>query len=395
MSIKNSSIQVLISFFILVASAGAETLSLKSKDQEVFEPGGRIGYVDSAGNLKVRAKSNNAAWITVAQQVQDFQLRDSRIAVRQTDGKLQIWDGSLDNMRGTVIDEVNVQAYQLGVSRIGILDKDNTLLVTDWGKPVPIATNVQAFQILADRVGVLGLDGSFWVQEGLTTEKFHKLAENVASFQMDKEWIAYTDQRKGRQASRLMLGRGQVAGMSFVEQATNVTDFELEVWPDPAKQHEHRVRLAYIKGGEVHSGGGHLEPVIMEKGFYNHFVSKRRAGMQAQKVHWAGGQLISENESGVVNIDEISRDGEAIPIATGRRQDLRWNAEGVFLLRAADGKLERGDRITSPIPAKVDEIVTAENTEFEISSKNPTFARRPISMPKKIDAGIKALVFLK
>lgn len=387
------------SLFLIPVVDAAVTHWQQDQWNEVFQPGGRIGYVDSNGNLKVRANSDtNAPWVAVAQKVKDFQLRDTRIAVRQSDGRLQVWDGSLHQMRGQVID-TDAAAYQLGVSRVGILHSDGTFLVASWGAPTPVAFNVRAFQVLPDRIGILGFDGSFWVQEGLSTEKFHKIADDVINFQMDQEWVAYLD--RSDTTTRLMLGRGQIAGIKFVKQATNVEDFEMEVWQDDVEHNEHRVRLAYSDGTTVYSGIGHLEPMIMHKDFFNHFDNKPVPGMRAQKVHWSGGKIVSE-ESGAVNIDVISQDGELrVSVATGQAEDVRWNSEGAVLTLERNGHLrlccdKRGgsDIITSVM---IDgKVPPGRKPNFEISSQHPAFSRRPVAMPEEIakETRVQAVVFV-
>lgn len=374
-----------------VLAAGAAPLQQKQW-REAFQPGGRVGYVDTYGNLKVRAHTDpGAPWVTVAKNVKDFQLRDTRIAVCQNDGTLRFWDGPLDNMLWQVID-TEAAAYQLGVSRVGILHVDSTFLLTEWGAPVPIAIGVKAFQVLPDRIGILGFDGSFWVQEGLSTEKFHKIADNVLTFQMEQEWVAYVE---ATAPHRLMLGHGQVAGMKFVEQAINVADFEMEVWVDAMNHNEHRVRLAYINGTGVYVGRGHLEPMIMHEGFFNRFDTKAVPGIRAKKVQWAGGKIVAEDEYGVVSIYMSSQDGAlGAAIANGRKEDVRWNSEGAVLILESDrhlrlccNKLSGGDSMASALSVEIEEpdslFARIGKSMVEISSQHPGFARRPVAMTEE------------
>lgn len=380
----------LLSGAILDASAAAPQLK---QWREVFQPGGLIGYVDANGYLKVRAHADPVApWITLAKNVKDFQLTDTRIAVRQNDGTLRIGDGPLDNMRWEVID-TEAAAYQLGVSRVGILHRDGTFLVTDWGTPIIVATGVRAFQVLPDRVGILGLDGSFWVQEGLSTEKFHKIADKTLAFQMDHEWIAYIQVTDS--STRLMLGRGQVAGMQFSEQAVNVTDFEMEVWVDASNRYEHRVRLAHVSGANIIAGSGHLERKIKDEGFYNHLDMKEVPGMQAKNVHWAGGRIIAEDEYGTVTVAEMSKDGTlGASIVTGKKEDIRWNSEGAVLVRQSDRHLlfhpkpVDGESEASVLVIGMEgpdsRLAQTGEVQIELSSRRPTFVRRPMTMKEEI-----------
>lgn len=148
--------------------------------------GGRVGYVDDNGDLQVRMSENpNASWKKVATGVKSFQLLDWRLAVLRADNNrtLLLGEGELENKLTPVA--TNVCAYQLTLTRVGILQCDGMLLVKEWGFDAkPVAQGVKSFQVLSDRVGVLGFDGVLWVQEGgsIVASDFREIANDVVRF---------------------------------------------------------------------------------------------------------------------------------------------------------------------------------------------------------------------
>ncbi len=197
--------------------------------------GGRLGYIDARGDLKVRLRYDpEGEWVVVARQVSSFQLLDWSLAALRADGALFTSEGALNTPLEPVAE--NVCAYQKTLTRLGVLQCDGTLLVKE-SPSLPlraVAGGVQAFQILDDRAAFRGVDGSLWAQEAGVVERFHKLADHVSSFQLEKGWIAYVE-AQGEAASgatRLMAVEGSLlegAPVLAREVARDVSDFEMEV----------------------------------------------------------------------------------------------------------------------------------------------------------------------
>src|SRR5262249_33862873 len=171
--------------------------------QESPQWGGRLGYLDNQGTLRVRMRFDpERPWLIVAKDVKDFQLMDWRLGVLKNDGTLlMIENGALNQPLRTV--DVGVEAVQMTATKVGILRANGEFRVKEAGLrgPVTFATGVKAFQVTSDyRTGILGSDNSFWLAQGAMTSAvrgaFQKIADDVESFQLEREWVAYT--QRGR-----------------------------------------------------------------------------------------------------------------------------------------------------------------------------------------------------
>lgn len=375
----------------------------RSSWREQPEWGDRIGYVDSTGTLRVRTRRvDTASWVVVARNVKDFQLLDWRIAVLKQNGVLLLAEGPL-NTPLKVIDQ-GVAAFQLTLTRVGILRTDGTFLIKEWGfLPQKVATRIQAFQVLADRIGVLDLDGKLWVHPRGTVTRFLPIAEGVDTFQLEREWIGIL---KG---GRLLIGKGELIQegkmLSFVDQATNVTDFEMEVTVDLAAIPKSRLHLAVVDGaGNLGIGEGEKPAIPLQSIKAN-----------ASKVHWAGRQLAITTLDGGLQIGKLQDSSGTLSDVklVGQTTAFRLNPEGTLLLSRKGGQLSAvGTRPNPPLfpttdaaqnvtplppflpilPAPSGVVLGSEQTlvdqaglspvirAFEVSSIRPTFTRRSIKM---------------
>jgi hypothetical protein len=280
--VKSSYAAVLAVLIAASAFAGEIAAPVSTRDPasdwradwtETPQWGGRLGFVDSRGDLKVRLRSApEGEWVVVARRVRSFQLLDWSLAVLDQDATLFTAEGAL-NAPLTQVAE-NVCAYQKTLTRVGILQCDGTLLVRESvGLPVrAVAAGVEAFQLLDDRAAFRGADGSLWVQEGGVVGNFHKVADAVTAFQLERGWIAYLEGRtpdsKGT-ASRLMMAEGPLGLGSKVvwrEVARDVGDFEMEIAVDSGAQFERTLRLAVLTNdGVLRLGAGRALPVALKE----------------------------------------------------------------------------------------------------------------------------------
>src|SRR5262249_11031541 len=145
---------------------------------------------------------------------------------------LMISDGPLNQPLRPV--DTGVEAFQMTSTKVGILRANGEFRVKEGGLrgPVTFATGVKAFQVTSDyRTGILGSDSSFWLAQGNLTNAvagvFQKIADDVDSFQLEREWVAYT------QRGHLFVGRAELyAPLTFTPVASQVADFETEVAVD-------------------------------------------------------------------------------------------------------------------------------------------------------------------
>ena len=241
---------------------------------EVPQWGGRLAFVDLRGDLKVRLRSDpEGTWIVVARQVRSFQLLDWSLVVLSEDGSLLDIEGALNAPPQAVAE--NVCAYQKTLTRLGILKCDGTLLVKEIPSlpPRPVAAGVEAFHLLEDRAAFRGTDGSLWVQDGGVVGDFHKIAEAVASFQIEQGWLAYLEAGAAPGASgspgRLMMVEGSLLLGTPVaprEVARGVSDFEMEVGVDSSVSFEKTLRLAVLTNeGVLRLGVGRTLPIELKE----------------------------------------------------------------------------------------------------------------------------------
>ncbi|HTD51676.1 MAG TPA: hypothetical protein VK780_01505, partial [Thermoanaerobaculia bacterium] len=363
--------------------------------------GGRLGYIDRQGDLKVRLRSAAAgSWVTVARHVRSFQLLDWSLAVLGGDGRLLIAEGALEAPLDPVSE--NVCAFQKTLTRLGILQCDGTLLVKEspGSQPRAVATGIEAFQILDDRVALRGADGSLWVQEGGVAANFHKLADRVSSFQLERGWIAYLEPPAANggkaAAARLMIAEGSLFLGSAVtprEVARDVMDFEMEVRVDADASFQKTLYLAVLsREGVLKIGVGASLPAELKEFDRGPFCS----------LGWAGGRLAYLGAAGL-KVAHFGAGGwpESLDSLPGTISSFRMTPEGTLLFDGVQGS----SNLVDWRPATEDSVPAAQTGEdgkstslvmdasaelaadaasgdapaaVESSSVRPHFMRRPV-----------------
>jgi len=274
----------------------------------------------------------------LAHNVKRFQLMNDSIALLKQNGNLLMAYGSLATPLKLV--SKNVAAFQLTETRMGILLADGTLLLKEYGfEPSKIATDVKSFHVTPDRLGVLFNDGKLWMHEGgaiTQMEQFVKIADNVSRFQLDRDWVAYSETNQGK----LLVGKGPLRDKQgkppvFIEHGTNIDDFEIEVTVDLGDVIKSRAHLAVVgRGGKVSVGESNQDQAT---------ILLRDAGVSnAKSVRWAGRQLAIHTTGGEVRLAKLKpENGEfEAPIASiGVVSDFGINPEGMVVTHRGKGKL--------------------------------------------------------
>jgi hypothetical protein len=388
-----------------VAASPTPTLDPALLDYaEAPQWGGRLGYLDGSGTLKVRMRHDpGAPWVTVANRVKAFQLLDWRLAILQEDGTLRVQEGKLSAPFTVVAHDV--VAFQLTLTRVGFLQQDGAFRVQAWGGgTTTTAHDVRAFQVTDDRVGVLHRDGSLWLTDAAGLGELQRVAEDVRTFQLEREYVGYVT---GADA-RLLVAKAEGAERPrVVEQARGVRDFELDVIVRFGQTFTSGLRVAVVTAdGRVGLGqheAGALPVALADLGL---------EGAGGARVAWAAGALAVSDHDGGLWLTRLAPDGPLAPaqrVAEGARA-ARLNPEGTLVvdhghelavmsfhaedLRAAalaadvtgPGAAAPGARAALPGGVLPQERLAADARRardgaatFEISSLRPPHARRPVA----------------
>lgn len=322
--------------------------------------GGRMGYVDQNGNLRVTLRYDpSTPWVIVAKGVKDFQLLDWRLTVLKEDGRLLFSEGELNSPFREI--DKDVTAFQMTLTRVGSLHADGTLVVKEEGfQARTVAKGVQSFQITFDgHFGVLGFDGSLYLQHGttVTPESASLLAKDVTAFQIEREWVSYV-QRAGS-GNRLLVGKEQSDDPfhkvgPFEEVATNVDDFEAQVevaFAGPEMRNS-RLHVAALNNGQLKLYDG-TKPALTEKAAPN-------PGHALAKVSWSGAQLACLGTKGELSVSSIDEDGPREFQQLGKVADYRISGQGAALVALDGGSLKLIEIAAVPAPVVRDDASMEE-----------------------------------
>lgn len=362
--------------------------------------GGRLGFIDARGDLKVRLRyERDGTWVVVARHVSSFQLLDWSLAVLRADGTLLTAEGALNAPLEPVAE--NVCAYQKTLTRLGVLQCDGTLLVKEspGSRLRAVAAGVDAFQILDDRAAFRGADGSLWAQEAGVVDRFHRLAERVTSFQLERGWIGYVEAPAlTGEPSRLMLVEGSLLqGVPSLprEVARGVSDFEMEVRVDADAGFRKTLYLAVVTGdGALKIGVGESLPVALREFDRGAFCS----------LSWAAGRLAYLGPEGLkVAHFNTSAWPERVDSFAMAISSFRMTTEGSLLFdpegrpsRLVDwtpppeGALPSISQILETATGLAEDASSIAAVRMESSSIRPHFMRRPVEANLSTPAGSKA-----
>ncbi|MCC6130895.1 MAG: hypothetical protein IT186_13305 [Acidobacteria bacterium] len=298
--------------------------------------GGRMGYVDAAGNLKITLTYDpSTPWVTVAKKVASFQLMDWRLAVLTKEGRLLFQEGELREPFREI--DRDVKAFQMTLTQIGMLHADGTLRIKESGFATrTVAEGVKAFQVTFDgRVGILGNDGSLYHHHGgmITPESARLVARDVSSFQIEREWLLFVQNKEG--VRRLMVAREAMEDAFHtlsepVAVTRNPGDFESEVEVDfgDFKKPSH-LRLAVAMDGALQLFEGN-EPGLKAAGSLS-------PGFSVASVNWTEGILAASGTRGEVGVAFRQNGAVGEFQVLGKAEEFALSVGGTVLV-ARDGK---------------------------------------------------------
>jgi hypothetical protein len=297
--------------------------------------------------------------------------------------------------------DYDVAAFQMNRLRIGILKTNGDFRLREPDLDIEtLADDVVAFQITYDKLVILKSDHSLWAQWG---RKFKLLAENVTSFQLYRQYVAYVQDIEG-EPNRLMVAEWS-RDMEWFELAHGVVDFEMEVIVEPTKHFPSKVHLAVAdtRGQLLYAESANLDQMKLQP---------VNVPTTPQKVRWASACLAVHGDNGdlvVSNLDTEGKLGEWTK--AGAVYDFRINNENVLALSRSPHELRlvRGMLFADTSPTSQEssdsELMTESCPEVEgaavrgviqgfdwaseelvadgvelycLSSIKPDFVRRPI-----------------
>jgi hypothetical protein len=131
-------------------------------------------------------------WSKQADAVKNFQIGGTRIAILQTNGTLIIKDGAINSNWITV--GQNVSSFSLSGDRIGMINTSGEFyakegaLSSSW---IFINSNVKKIGLNGTRIGYIRNDNSFHVKEGsINTSGWNYMADAVSKFQLEGDRVA-------------------------------------------------------------------------------------------------------------------------------------------------------------------------------------------------------------
>jgi hypothetical protein len=325
--------------------------------REIPQWGGRVGFIDNDNTLWVKLHIQNSEWVPLVSDVQDFQLMDWRLCVLKNDGTLLLGEKKLNEPLEAI--DSDVLAFQMTQTRIGTLKANGDFCVKEVGFDMEkVADNVVGFHFSRNRVAILKSDGSLWMHQGGAIHNFTHIADNVTSFQLAREYIAYV-QQPDRGSNRLMIAKGNLWDpLEFVEIAGDISDFEMEVIVKPVKGFPSQVHVAAVKNNGQLQVGEHS--VMSELELADVF-----APVALKSVRWSMCCLSAIAANNGLYVAELDRDGTLGDWTyAGIIHQYCMNSENTVVLSRRPGEM----RMIKALAVAVEEL--SEETSEEQSEES-------------------------
>ncbi|MBI9049150.1 MAG: M23 family metallopeptidase [Anaerolineaceae bacterium] len=149
--------------------------------------GNRLAFLDEVNSLFVGDLSAGT-WQMAAEDLQDFQISDTRTAVLDMNNNLYVREelpvGGADSWQFLASD---VRAFALSDTRVGYVDDESLLFVKEGsldGDWVQVAENAQHIQVVDNRIAYLNRQNVLYVNEGMITSEFEEMSELVRAFEV-------------------------------------------------------------------------------------------------------------------------------------------------------------------------------------------------------------------
>jgi murein DD-endopeptidase MepM/ murein hydrolase activator NlpD len=184
----------------------------------------------SDGELLIEQGDGSRLSVKNAQGLKQIRLWGERVAVLDAQGRLFVREGtfigasSIEYLSTWPKLAENVLDFQITDTRIAILDPNRQLLVQEnpsAGEWLPIADNVRAFSLADARLGYLTEQGDLYIQAGPLKSNWQLVKNRVLAFQLVDNRIAYLDEQR-----QFFVNEGDLAA-EFQLMAQDVQAFQL------------------------------------------------------------------------------------------------------------------------------------------------------------------------
>jgi murein DD-endopeptidase MepM/ murein hydrolase activator NlpD len=171
--------------------ADLEASSLKQAADEVQDfqiSDTRTAMLDMDGNLYVReedAAGASVAWQLLASDVLEFSISDTRVGYLDDEYNFYVMEGNLDSEWVQVAE--NVEKIQVIDNRLAYVNRQNVLFVNEGllsAEFEEMAEFVKVFEVTNVRLGMISNDGQFYVKEGNLRAEWTLQGEHIQSFQL-------------------------------------------------------------------------------------------------------------------------------------------------------------------------------------------------------------------
>ncbi|MCG2786911.1 MAG: M23 family metallopeptidase [Anaerolineae bacterium] len=145
----------------------------------------RVAILDQNRNLLAQEGDFGGEWIPLATNVRTFSLADTRLGYLTDQGDLYVQTGALKSE--WLLIKNQVLAFQLVDNRIAFVDEQRNLFVNEGDLSAEyqlMAGNTRTFQLSNARLGVVDMQGNLLVKEGNLRAEWVSQAEKVRSFQL-------------------------------------------------------------------------------------------------------------------------------------------------------------------------------------------------------------------
>ena len=149
--------------------------------------GNRIAYLDEVNTLFVIDLEKGTIQ-QAADQVQDFQITDTRTAVLDMNNSLYVREEDPGGATtGWQLQASRVFGFSISDTRVGYLDGDYNLYVKEGSlnqEWTQVAENAEKMQVIDNRIAYVNRQNVLYVNEGKVTAEFEEMAEFVKVFEV-------------------------------------------------------------------------------------------------------------------------------------------------------------------------------------------------------------------
>ena len=217
---------------LLIESGDGTRINIQNAQglQKILLWGERVAVLDAQGQLFARDWQEPGAsladdlstWPKLAENVLDFQITDTRVAILDQNRQLLAKENGLQG--AWILQAENVHAFSLADTRLGYLTAQGDLYVqtgTLKGEWLLVKNQVLAFQLVDNRIAFVDEQHQLFVNEGDISAEYQLMASDLRAFQLSNVRLGVLDPQ-----GNLLVKEGNLRA-EWVLQAEHVRSFQL------------------------------------------------------------------------------------------------------------------------------------------------------------------------